>query len=42
MEKSVYVCGGVTGVCIPEFGSGMGFPNPNCVLNTRGNGILRR
>lgn len=28
MEKSVYVCGGVTGVCIPEFGSGMGFHKP--------------
>lgn len=28
MEKSVCVCGGVIGVCIPEFGNGMGFHKP--------------
>lgn len=33
MEKSICVCRGVIGVCIPEFGNRMGFQaNPDCVL----------
>ena len=36
MEKSISVCRGVIGVCIPEFGNQMGFHQPQlCPENKR-------
>lgn len=36
MEKSICVCRGVIGVCIPEFGNRMGFHKPRlCPENKR-------